>query len=209
MPRARELRLVVEDAAEVLAVREDLVLHRQEGAAGVDQVEARQPVLERDLLGAEVLLDGHRVVGAALDRRVVGDDHALDALDQRRCRSRCRPPAPRPRTGPRPPARRAPGRRCPGRSGGRRARGPAACRARGGARSSVRRRRRRARRRLGFASRRSSTCARMAPALAAKARSGRGRGGAQDGHQVRRLWPRRTRPCARGARPGSPAGRAG
>jgi hypothetical protein len=38
-------RLVVEDAAEVLAVGEDLVLQRQERAAGVDQVDARQPVL--------------------------------------------------------------------------------------------------------------------------------------------------------------------
>ena len=36
---------------------------------------------QRDLLGAQVLLDGHRVVGAALDRRVVGDDHAPTPLD--------------------------------------------------------------------------------------------------------------------------------
>ncbi len=70
-------RLVEEDAAEVLAVRKDLVLARQEGPAGVHQVDARQPVLQRHLLRAQVLLDRHRVVGAALDRRVVGDDHAL------------------------------------------------------------------------------------------------------------------------------------
>src|SRR5215210_6917616 len=37
-------------------------------------------VLLGDLLGAEVLLDGHREVGAALDRRVVCDDHALAPL---------------------------------------------------------------------------------------------------------------------------------
>ena len=72
--RRRHPRLVVEDAAEVLAVGEDVVLERQERAAGVDQVDARQAVLERDLLSAQVLLDGHRVVRAALDRRVVGDD---------------------------------------------------------------------------------------------------------------------------------------
>ena len=70
-------RLVVEDAAEVVAVGEHLVLARQERAAGVDEVDARQPVLQRDLLCAQMLLDRHRVVGAALDRRVVGDDHAL------------------------------------------------------------------------------------------------------------------------------------
>ena len=73
--------LVVEDPAEVVAVREDVGLERQERAAAVDEVHARQPVLERDLLRPEVLLHGHRVVGAALDRGVVGDDHTGRALD--------------------------------------------------------------------------------------------------------------------------------
>ena len=40
-----------------------------------------QPVLLGDLLRAQVLLDRQREVGAALHRRVVGDDHALAALD--------------------------------------------------------------------------------------------------------------------------------
>ena len=82
----RHLRLVVEDAPEVVAVGEDVGLERQEGAAGVHQVDAGQAVLLGDLLRAQVLLDGHREVGAALDRRVVGDDHALLPLDRRRCR---------------------------------------------------------------------------------------------------------------------------
>ena len=73
----REVGLVVEDAAEVVAVREDLVLPRQEGAARVDQVDAGEPVLLGDLLGPQVLLHRERVVGAALDGGVVGDDHAL------------------------------------------------------------------------------------------------------------------------------------
>ena len=80
-PGGRHAGLVVEDPPEVVAIGEDLGLERQEGAAGVDQVDARQPVLERDLLGAEVLLDGHRVVRAALDRGVVGDHHAGRPLD--------------------------------------------------------------------------------------------------------------------------------
>ena len=66
---------------EVVAIGKDLGLERQEGPARIDQVDARQPVLERDLLRAQVLLDGHRVVGAALDGRVVGDDDAGRALD--------------------------------------------------------------------------------------------------------------------------------
>jgi hypothetical protein len=61
----------------VLAVGEDLVLARQERAARIDQIDARQAVLLRDLLRAQVLLHRHRVVGAALHRRVVGDDHAF------------------------------------------------------------------------------------------------------------------------------------
>ena len=73
--------LVVEDAAEVVAVGEHLGLERQEGAAGVDQVDAGQGVLLGDLLRAQVLLDGDGVVGAALDGGVVGDDHAGQAGD--------------------------------------------------------------------------------------------------------------------------------
>jgi hypothetical protein len=69
--------LVVEDAPEVLTVGEHLVLRGQVGAAGVDEVDARQAVLQRHLLRTQVLLDRHRVVGAAFDGRVVGDDHAL------------------------------------------------------------------------------------------------------------------------------------
>ncbi len=78
----RQLRLVVEDPPEVLAVGEHLVLLRQEGATRVDEVDARQPVLLRDLLGAEVLLHRHRVVRAALDRGVVADDHDRPALHE-------------------------------------------------------------------------------------------------------------------------------
>jgi hypothetical protein len=66
----------------VVAVREDVRLQRQERPAAVDQVDARQPVLEGDLLCAQVLLHGHRVVRAALDGRVVGDDDAGRRLDR-------------------------------------------------------------------------------------------------------------------------------
>jgi hypothetical protein len=77
----RHLRLVVEDAPEVVAVGEDVGLERQEGAAGVHEIDAGQAVLLGDLLRAQVLLDGHGEVCAALDRRVVGDDHTLLSLD--------------------------------------------------------------------------------------------------------------------------------
>ena len=77
----RHARLVVEDAAEVVAIGEDVGLHRQERPARVDEVDARQPILERDLLRPQVLLDRQRVVRTALDGCVVGDDHAGTAFD--------------------------------------------------------------------------------------------------------------------------------
>ena len=72
-------RLVEEDAAEVIAVGEHLVLSGQKRPAGVHQVETRQSVLRRDLLSAQMLFDRHRVVGAPFDGRVVGHDHAFPA----------------------------------------------------------------------------------------------------------------------------------
>ncbi len=81
MPLRRHARLVEEDPPEVVAVGEHLGLQRQERAARVDEVHARQPVLLGDLLRAQVLLDREREVRAALHRRVVRDDHALASLD--------------------------------------------------------------------------------------------------------------------------------
>ena len=61
----------------MVAVREDVGLPRQVGAAGIDEVDAGQVVFARNLLCTQVFLHGDRVVGAALDGGVVGDDHAL------------------------------------------------------------------------------------------------------------------------------------
>ena len=52
---------------------------RQVGAAGINEINARQQVLARDLLRAQVLLHRHRIVSAAFDRRIVADDHTLAA----------------------------------------------------------------------------------------------------------------------------------
>ena len=65
----------------MIAVRKDVGLHRQERAARVDQIDARQPVLKRDFLRSQMLLDRQRVVRAALDGRVVRDDHTRAPFD--------------------------------------------------------------------------------------------------------------------------------
>ena len=65
----------------MLAIREHLILKRQEGTAGVHQIDARKVILQGHFLRAEVLLHRHREVGATLDRGVVGDDHHLATGD--------------------------------------------------------------------------------------------------------------------------------
>jgi hypothetical protein len=77
----------------MLAIREHLRLEREECPAGIHEVDAGEAVVDRNLLRPEVFLDRDRVVRAAFDGRVVGDDHhlasadAADARDQasRRC----------------------------------------------------------------------------------------------------------------------------
>src|SRR5699024_1036692 len=76
----RHPSLIEEDSAEMLAVREHFVLERQERAARVHEVDARKPVFRGDGLSPEVLLDRHRVIGAAFDRGIIGDHHALPSL---------------------------------------------------------------------------------------------------------------------------------
>ena len=56
-----------------IAVGEHLVLERKKRPTGIHQVDARQAVLARSP-GPQMLFDRHGEVGAALDRRVVGDD---------------------------------------------------------------------------------------------------------------------------------------
>ena len=77
-----QLRLVVEDAAEVIAIRETpgpaAARTRRPNRRG----RCRAGVLERDLLCSQMLLDRERVVRAAFHRRVVRDDHAAHAADR-------------------------------------------------------------------------------------------------------------------------------
>src|SRR6185436_4272903 len=76
-----EARVVVEDPPVVLAVGKDLVLHGQEDAGRVDEVDDGQPVVERHLLRPQHLLDAERELGAGLDGGVVRDHHHRPAVD--------------------------------------------------------------------------------------------------------------------------------
>ena len=135
MPAGRQPGDVAEHRA---AGQEHLGLSREVGAAGLDQVDQRQPVLPRDLHRAQHLADRERVAGAAADGRVVGDDHALDALDDAdpgdQAAAGCSSARARRRTAT------APGTACPGRPAGRSVHGPADSRERGAAPPRARRR---------------------------------------------------------------------
>ena len=60
---------------------EDVLLGRQVGAAGLDEVDRRQPVLEGDVGRTERLAQRVRVARPAFHRRVARADQALDAAD--------------------------------------------------------------------------------------------------------------------------------
>lgn len=61
---------------------ENLFLGGQIGPAGFHQRNDGKPVFEGDLVGPQYLSKRPRIAGAALDRRVVGDDHAFHAADR-------------------------------------------------------------------------------------------------------------------------------
>jgi hypothetical protein len=69
--------LVVEDAPKMVSVRKDVSLVRKICASRVDQVDARQVVLPRNVLSPQMLLHGHWVIRPRLDGRVVAHNHAL------------------------------------------------------------------------------------------------------------------------------------
>ena len=60
---------------------EDLLLGRKVRAAGFGQVDHRQPVGQRDLVGPQHLLEGPRVARPAPHGGIAGADHAFDARD--------------------------------------------------------------------------------------------------------------------------------
>ena len=65
----------------MLFIGKNLGLVRQVGAAAIDQIDARQSVLERDFLRAQMFFDGEREIHAAFDCGIVGDNHDLPAAD--------------------------------------------------------------------------------------------------------------------------------
>ena len=77
----RHLRLIIENPAKMVAVGKHLVLIGQVRPAAVDQIDTWQAASLGDLLGAQVLLDGHRVICATFHGGIIADNHNLVAVD--------------------------------------------------------------------------------------------------------------------------------
>ena len=84
------LRLIVEDAPKMIAIRKHLVLVGQVRAAGIHQIHAGQVAFRRNLLGAQMLFHGHRIIGAALHRGIVADDHHVAPMHTPHARNHTR-----------------------------------------------------------------------------------------------------------------------
>ncbi len=68
--------VVAEDAAEIVGIGKHVFLQREKHAGGIDEIEGRNAIFERDGLRAQNLLRRHGEEGAGFDGGVVGDDHA-------------------------------------------------------------------------------------------------------------------------------------
>ena len=75
----RHIGLIVKYPTEMIAVGKDFVLIGQIGAAAIDQIDARQPVLHGDFLRPQVLFYCQRVIGPAFDGRIIAQDHHIAA----------------------------------------------------------------------------------------------------------------------------------
>ena len=80
-PRRGNDRVIAKDAAEVVFIWKNFILHRQKYAGRIDQVNQRQRVFECDPLRANHFLDRRRKKRAGFHGSVVGDDHARNAFD--------------------------------------------------------------------------------------------------------------------------------
>ena len=71
--------VVAKDPAEIVLVGKNFVLHREENAGGIDQINDRQCALKCDALRTDELLGGLGKKGACFHGRIIGDDHARNA----------------------------------------------------------------------------------------------------------------------------------
>src|SRR4029453_10502231 len=68
--------VIAKDATEIIFVWKNFILHRQEHASRIDEINNRQRAFKSDALGANQFFGRLRKERAGFYRRVVGDNHA-------------------------------------------------------------------------------------------------------------------------------------
>src|SRR5205823_10337462 len=68
--------VIAEDATEIIFVRKNFILHRQEHAGRIDEINDRQRAFKSDALSANQFFGRLWKERAGFYRRVVGDNHA-------------------------------------------------------------------------------------------------------------------------------------
>src|SRR5207244_8649313 len=68
-------RIVAKDAAKVVGIRKNIFLQRKKHARGIDQINCRNVIVDRDILSANHFFRGHGKKRAGFHGGVVGDDH--------------------------------------------------------------------------------------------------------------------------------------
>src|ERR1700730_5470838 len=76
-------RVVAEDAAEIVGVREDVFLQGEKNAGGVDEINCGDAIFDGDILRANYFFRGHGEEGASFYGGVVNDEHESAAADTR------------------------------------------------------------------------------------------------------------------------------
>ena len=83
-------RVIAKHAAEIVGIRENVLLQRQKNARGIDQIDRGNAVFDRDVLRADHFLRGHREKRPGFYGGVVRDDHHQPARDSRQAGNRAR-----------------------------------------------------------------------------------------------------------------------
>ncbi len=75
--------VVAEHAAEIVRVRENVLLQRQENARRIDEIQSGNSIVDRDILCANHFFRGHREKRAGFHGGVIRDDHHQTPADTR------------------------------------------------------------------------------------------------------------------------------
>jgi hypothetical protein len=74
---SRHAGLVVKDTAEMIAIRENVLLLRQESTSAINEINAGKTILFCDFLGTEMFFHRDGVISTTFEGKVVGQNHAL------------------------------------------------------------------------------------------------------------------------------------